>query len=98
MTVVSLLLDPKYGTDMKDKHIVMRMQNFKGVDNSDDIIIDYDKYERLAISESSESSDSNDASDSEKYSNQCENESTPGFMNLNVIEEIYVNDIHSEYY
>ena len=63
------------------------------MDNSDDIIIDYDKYERLAISESSES---NDASNSEKYSNQSENESTLGFMNLNDIEEIYVNDIHSE--
>ncbi|CAH1762750.1 1905_t:CDS:2 [Entrophospora sp. SA101] len=36
----------------------------------DDIIIDYDKYERLDISKSSESSDSNDASDAEKYSNQ----------------------------
>ena len=64
------------------------------MDNSDDIIIDYDKYERLAISESSDSSDSNDASNSEKYSNQSENESTLGFMNLNDIEEIYVNDIH----
>ncbi|CAJ0643109.1 14233_t:CDS:2 [Entrophospora sp. SA101] len=71
MIVVSLLLDPKHGTDMKDKHVVMR-----GVDNSDDIIIDYDKYERLAISKSSESSDSNDASDSEKHNNQSENEST----------------------
>ena len=29
MTVVSLLLDPKYGTAMKDKHVVMRMQKFK---------------------------------------------------------------------
>ncbi|CAJ0640178.1 7816_t:CDS:2 [Entrophospora sp. SA101] len=46
--------DPKYGTDMKDKH---------GVDNSNDIIIDYERYERLAINKSSESS-------SEKYSNQ----------------------------
>nr|CAG8529630.1 3512_t:CDS:2 [Entrophospora candida] len=74
MTVVTLHLDPKYGTDMKDKH-------------------------RLAISESSEpsdSSDSNDASNSEKYSNRSENESTLGFMNLNDIEEIYVNDICSE--
>ncbi|CAH1764164.1 11405_t:CDS:2, partial [Entrophospora sp. SA101] len=76
MIVVSLLLDPKHGTDMKDKHVVMRVQKFKGVDNSDDIIIDYDKYERLAISKSSESSDSNDASDSEKHNNQSENEST----------------------
>ncbi|CAJ0640592.1 14237_t:CDS:2 [Entrophospora sp. SA101] len=38
MTVVTLLLDPKYGTDMKDKHVVMRMQKFKGVDNSNDIM------------------------------------------------------------
>jgi len=29
MTVVSLLLDPKYGTDMKDKHVIVRMQKFK---------------------------------------------------------------------
>ncbi|CAJ0763711.1 8065_t:CDS:2, partial [Entrophospora sp. SA101] len=36
--VVTLLLDPKYGTDMKDKHVVMRMQKFKGVDNSNDIM------------------------------------------------------------
>ncbi|CAH1761522.1 14063_t:CDS:2, partial [Entrophospora sp. SA101] len=34
-----------------------------GVDNSNDIIIDYERYERLAINKSSESS-------SEKYSNQ----------------------------
>nr|CAG8452508.1 2298_t:CDS:2 [Entrophospora candida] len=88
--------DPKYGTDMKDKHVVMRMQKFKIIVMT---LLLTDKYERLAISESTESSDSsdsNDASNSEKYSNQSENESTLGFMNLNDIEEIYVNDIYSE--
>nr|CAG8592513.1 1517_t:CDS:2 [Entrophospora candida] len=39
MTVVTLLLDPKYGTDMKDKHVVMRMQKFKGVDNNSNDIM-----------------------------------------------------------
>nr|CAG8544862.1 6621_t:CDS:2 [Entrophospora candida] len=70
----------KYGTDIKDKHVIVRMQKFK----------------RLAISESSESSDSNNASDSEEYSNQSRNEPAIGFMNLNVLEENYVNDIHSK--
>ena len=60
------------------------------------IITDYDKYEKLAISESSESSDSNDASDSEEYSDQSGNEPAIDFTNLNPIEEVYVNDIHSE--
>nr|CAG8576476.1 10911_t:CDS:1 [Entrophospora candida] len=98
----------KYGTDIKDKYVIVRMQKFKvrfivfiylinkGVDNGDDTIIDYNKYERLAISESSESSDSNNASDSEEYSNQSRNEPAIGFMNLNVLEENYVNDIHSK--
>jgi hypothetical protein len=59
-------------------------------DNGDDIIIDYNYYERLAISESS------DSNDSEEYSNQSGNESAIGFMSLNVIEENYINDIYSE--
>jgi hypothetical protein len=37
-----------------------------------------------------------DFNDSEEYSNQSGNESAIGFMNLNVIKENYVNDIHSE--
>ncbi|CAJ0855918.1 8395_t:CDS:2, partial [Entrophospora sp. SA101] len=45
MTVVCLLLDPKYGTDMKDKHFVMKMQ----------------KLDISKSSESSDSNDASDA-------------------------------------